>query len=290
MTKIEWTDETWNPVHGCTKVSQGCKNCYAERFAKRQRKDFSKVEIHPDRLDLPLHWRKPRRVFVNSMGDLFHDDVQFEFTKRVFDITGRCLQHTFQILTKRPARMLAFAKWLAGPDHISVASWPRNVWLGVSVENQEAADERIPLLLQTPAAVRFVSVEPMLGALDLRRWLPVTIHTEMHNPEGAQEWNMQPLLDWVVIGGESGPGARPFDIAWARDLIRQCQTAGVPVFMKQVGSNPVCVDVTTRHYGNGTTRQWIKPAKLKDRKGGDPSEWPKDIRVREYPTNSVRRR
>lgn len=176
-TKIQWTDETWNPVTGCTKVSQGCKHCYAERvfpraYAKTGR-CFTDVRTHPERLDQPLRWKKPRRVFVNSMSDLFHEDVPDEFIDKVWEIMANAPDHTFQILTKRPARMLA---WTGGVDAgkwpMWLLPWPLpNVWLGVSVEDQATADERIPPLLRTAAAVRFISLEPCLGPVDLSKWL-----------------------------------------------------------------------------------------------------------------------
>lgn len=227
-TKIEWADRVWNPVTGCTKVSQGCKNCYAERIAKRfwgERK-FSDVQIHPERLGEPLKWRKPSKIFVNSMSDLFHEKVPFEFIKKVWDMTVRRLDHTFQVLTKRPARMFEFTQWMAGNDDIGIAEWPRNVWLGVSVENQATADERIPLLLQTPAAVRFVSYEPALGAVDFGD------NMSRYREIGTE---LLPILDWIIMGGESGPGARPMHPAWARSVRDQCQEAGTPFFFKQWG-------------------------------------------------------
>lgn len=169
-TAIEWTDSTWNPVSGCTKVSTGCKFCYAERVSKRMGKEFTKVTLHPDRLDQPLRWKKPRRIFVNSMSDLFHEEIPVAFLRRVLLIMREAEHHTFQVLTKRIDRgrdMLAKAK------RITSYCWPLpNVWLGVSCENQEQADKRIALLLQTLAAVRFVSLEPLLGPIDLARWLP----------------------------------------------------------------------------------------------------------------------
>jgi len=236
-TKIEWTDETWNPVVGCTKVSPGCKNCYAERMAKRlkgmglpQYQDVvdkdgwtGKIILAESQLEKPLHWREPRMVFVCSMGDLFHEDAPEEYIKQVFDVMGKSAPHTFQILTRRPARML---------NILTKSAWwnndtPRNIWLGVSVENQEAADERIPILLQIPAAVRFVSAEPMLGQMNLRQYLadqpPYSIF------EGL------PALDWVIAGGESGPGARPMNPEWVIDIRNQCLDADVPFFFKQWG-------------------------------------------------------
>jgi protein gp37 len=257
MTKIEWTDETWNPVTGCTKVSQGCRACYAERLAPKvfagQRvpdmggddpyasrpRVFTDVRCHPERLDAPLHWKKPRRIFVNSMSDLFHEDVPDEFIDKIFAVMARCPQHTFQVLTKRPKRMLEYLGWPFRPasilqiDHeappdLATGRWPLpNVWLGVSVEDQETADERIPLLLQTPAAVRFISAEPLLGPIDLDGWLP-----------GLFEWKHErAMLGWVIAGGESGPKARPSHPDWFRSLRDQCAAAGVPYFFKQWGEH-----------------------------------------------------
>ena len=247
MSKIEWTDETWNPVTGCTKVSQGCKHCYAETIAKRMwatqyppngdgtPRKFTDVRCHPDRLDQPLRWRKPRRVFVNSMSDLFHEDVSDKFIAKTWVRMVCAKQHTFQVLTKRPERMSA----LLSTDWRIQAGWPfmpaPNVWLGVSVENQAAADERIPLLLQTPAAVRFVSCEPLLGRLDLRPALlgPLTGEGPLNDSVIGL-----PTMDWVIVGGESGPGARPMRDEWAWEIVQHCKQADVPVFVKQLGGHP----------------------------------------------------
>lgn len=243
-TKIEWTDETWNPVTGCTKVSQGCKNCYAERHANRMRgrcgypgDDPFKVTLHHDRLEQPLGWRKPRRVFVCSMGDLFHEDVPAQFIGNIFGVMGRGSQHTFQVLTKRPQRMMRI---------VGATAPPPNVWLGVSVENQAAADERIPILLQTPAAVRFVSCEPLLGPVDLFGGDPdprlggveagrgVSLET-CWQPGDDPHGPPRPGVDWVIAGGESGPKARPMHPDWVRSLRDQCVAAGVPFLFKQWG-------------------------------------------------------
>lgn len=250
-SKIEWTDMTWNPTTGCTKVSQGCRHCYAERIFKRPYpgREFTDVRIHPDRLDQPLRWRKPKRIFVNSMSDLFHEAVPFGFIKDVFAVTQIAQHHTFQILTKRPERMRAFAQWMAGADDISIAEWPRNVHLGVSCEDQPTADERIPLLLQTPAAVRFVSLEPLLAPIDISpflcrapkvrmcpRCLYFTNRQEEKNcPNDGSLLGPDLALDWVIVGGESGPKARPMHDDWPRSLRDQCVAAGVPFFFKQWG-------------------------------------------------------
>lgn len=229
-SKIEWCDSTWNIVTGCTKVSEGCRNCYAEGIAHRfwgERK-FTDVQTHPDRLDAPLHWKKPRRVFVNSMSDLFHKDVPFEFVDQVFATMAWMQEHTFMVLTKRADRMEEFFNEAGNPSRRHILP---NVWLGVSVENQQAADERIPLLLKTPAAVRFVSVEPMLRPVDITSYLN-SLYIIGNVPENTI---YEPPLDWVICGGETGPNARPMHPDWARSLRDQCQAAGVPFFFKHWG-------------------------------------------------------
>ncbi|MFC4373347.1 DUF5131 family protein [Nocardia halotolerans] len=239
-TSIEWTDQTWNPVTGCEKVSPGCDHCYAEGIAHRfagtpQFPNGFGVTLRPERLEEPLHWRKPRRVFVNSMSDLFHADIPDEFIAKVFATMARAPQHTFQILTKRPGRMRALLadtqKLLeATTDEETAAAiydapWPLpNVWLGVSAEDQKWARVRIPVLLDTPAAVRFVSAEPLLGPIDLSMWL--------ENDPGKF---VVPPLDWVIVGGESGHGARPMHPDWARGLRDQCVGAAIPFLFKQWG-------------------------------------------------------
>lgn len=210
-SKIEWTDATWNPVTGCTKVSQGCKNCYAERMAVRLQEmgqrnyaNGFRVTLHEHVLDRPLSWKKSRLVFVNSMSDLFHKDVPTEFIQRVFAVMVRASHHTFQVLTKRADRLREIAADLP---------WPMNVWMGVSVENEDVA-WRIDELRQVPAAVRFLSLEPLIGPL------PVL------NLDGIQ---------WVIVGGESGPCARHIDPEWVRTIRDQCLRAGVPFFFNQWG-------------------------------------------------------
>ena len=270
---IEWTDATWNPVRGCALVSPGCTNCYAMRQAHRASGPgrayegltqiskagpvwTGKVRTVPELLAQPLHWQRPRRIFVNSMSDLFHEDVPLDFIAEVWAIMALSHQHTFQILTKRAARMLAI---LAAPmfrervaEHLLRLNrpldynghWPlKRVWLGVSVEDQRRADERIPLLLQTPAAVRWISAEPLLGSVTLLehlyRNLQPTPETRTHN--GKRQMKMthngrRGDLHWVVAGGESGPGARPMHPDWVRSLRDQCAAAGVPFFFKQWGA------------------------------------------------------
>ena len=216
-SKIEWTDATWNPVTGCSKISPGCKHCYAARMAKRlqamgqpkYRNGFA-VTSHPDALDAPLGWKRPRRIFVNSMSDLFHDDVEDDFIQSVFRTMTAADWHQYQVLTKRPGRVVDIEDvgLLYG-----TLPWPAHIWLGASVESADYV-HRIDLLQQTGAAVKFLSLEPLLGPLpDL-------------NLDG---------IDWVIVGGESGPGARPMDADWARDIRDQCGAAGVPFFFKQWG-------------------------------------------------------
>lgn len=208
---IEWTDATWNPVTGCTKVSPGCKHCYAERLAyrlqamenPRYRNGF-RVTLHQDQLGLPLRWPRPRRVFVNSMSDLFHEAIPTEFIREVFEVMVQADWHIFQILTKRAERLAKLASKLP---------WPPNVWQGVSVENARYAS-RLAYLQKVPAAVRFVSVEPLLSPIpDL----------PLHG------------IHWVIVGGESGPRHRPVDPAWVREVRDQCLAAEVPFFFKQWG-------------------------------------------------------
>ena len=257
-SKIEWCDKTWNPVTGCTKISPGCQNCYAERMAhrlqamgqKRYQNGF-KVTCHPDVLVEPLYWRKPSKVFVCSMSDLFHDDVPFDFFEQLMHVVRVCTDHTFLFLTKRPERMQKFFDTLRGAPCEQTAvdeiqSWWSeflplpNVWIGVTAENQERADVRIPILLQIPAAKRFVSVEPMLGPVDLRHiqydnMVEIDSLTGDHGVIRPLAGRSDRKLDWVICGGESGPGARPMHPDWVRRLRDQCQAAGVPFLFKQWG-------------------------------------------------------
>jgi len=232
-TAIEWSDSSWNPVSGCTKVSPGCDHCYAEKVAQRfagtvAYPDGFDVTLWPDRLDQPLRWTRPRKIFVNSMGDLFHDEVPEDFVAQVFAVMAAAPRHTFQLLTKRHARMRSLVSSqdfrekvnsiaMCDYDHDTRGQWPlSNLWLGVSAENQTWADIRIPVLVDTPAAVRFVSAEPLIG--------PITdIHAE--------------TLDWVIVGGESGPGSRPMHVDWARALWQQCAVPRTPFLFKQWGSH-----------------------------------------------------
>lgn len=279
-TKIEWADATWNPVLGCTKVSAGCQHCYAERQAVRFRGRVGfpadnpfRLTLHPDRLDEPLHWRKPRTIFVCSMSDLFHPDVPDEFIAKVWNMMSVCSWHAFQVLTKRPERMQAWISrcgngggfgWITHdntPPALAYEGtgivvgrsdeWPLpNVWLGVSVEDQATADERIHHLLCCPAAVRFVSYEPALGPVDFRRirqerpsvhgLVPIAGGDTFDVLRGERVNDIgigydAPRLDWIIAGGESGPKARPAHPDWFRSVRDQCQAAGVPFFFKQWG-------------------------------------------------------
>ena len=329
MSKIEWTDRTWNCVVGCSLVSAGCTNCYAMGVAHRGMsaehrgltvlRDHGKgprwtgeVRFLPERLAEPLSWRKPRRVFVNSMSDLFHEALTFHQIAAVFGVMAAAQRHTFQVLTKRPERAREFFAWakrygdgydlvrtidssellacaweacsgdawgddveppdlldaIPGPEVFGRA-WPLpNVWLGVSVEDQATADERIPALLTLPAAVRWVSYEPALGPVDFGAWLGA--HHDACDCDRCFGVS-QNRINWIVVGGESGPKARLFDIAWARSTVEACEAAGTKCFFKQAGSNPT-------HDG--------APVRLRDRKGGDLAELPTDLHVREWPDAS----
>lgn len=287
---IEWTDATWNPVRGCVKVSPGCAHCYAETFAERFRgvpghpyEQGFDLRLVPEQLAAPLSWKKPRRVFVNSMSDLFQDGVPDAYIDQVFAVMALAPEHTFQVLTKRPDRMRAYMEDSAplhdgrvehyfiecmAASHMGAATWPGwplpNVWLGVSVENKRTRDERIPALLKTPAAVRFISAEPLLEEI---------ASDEMFSAYCATGWTEPPYddkLDWVIVGGESGPGARPFDLRWARAIVTVCRQYNVPVFVKQLGANRI-----------------MRASDLVERaptgKAHDPAAWPEDLRVREWP-------
>jgi protein gp37 len=215
-SSIEWTESTWNPVTGCTKISSGCANCYAERMARRLKamgqpryRHGFKVTLQPDLLQVPLRWKRPRMVFVNSMSDLFHKDVPAEFIARCFAVMQEAAHHTFQVLTKRPERAVELA-----PD----LPWPENVWMGTSVESAAYAS-RIGLLTQIPASIRFLSLEPLLGPMP--RLALAGVH-------------------WVIVGGESGPGARPMDPKWVLQIRDRCLREGVPFFFKQWGGVQKC--------------------------------------------------
>lgn len=321
-TKIEWTDETWNPVSGCTKVSSGCRNCYAERFAGRgmgewKGRKFTDVQCHEDRLSVPHKRKKPTRYFVNSMSDLFHKDVPDLFIDRIVAVVARTRRHTYQALTKRPERMKAYCStWAAlSPkqrtlrlaeavykghvaerlvlgslrmENVGELDWPLpNLWLGVSVEDQKTFNERTALLKRTPAAHRFVSAEPLLSALG-------TIDLTG--------------IDWLICGGESGPGARLCKVEWIRSIVRQCKASQVPCFVKQLGSHIDEAIVRCLKCGHidsleqfdvggaddgkvfcNQCNEEIEPeSAITDPKGGAPAEWPEDLRdCREVPTSPV---
>lgn len=235
-TKIEWADRVWNPVTGCSKVSEGCRHCYAEMMAKRfwGERNFSDVQCHEERLGDPLKWKKPARIFVNSMSDLFHHDVPIGFIAGVWSSMLVADHHTFIVLTKRPKRMLDVVSKLHS-DHYFYTNHLPNVWLGVSVEDQVTADERIPLLLQTPAAKRVVSIEPALGPVSLQGW-DGKYQRNYLGSEGIKDRTKRGPIDWVIMGGESGPGARPMHKNWAYNVLDQCQEAEVPFFFKQWGA------------------------------------------------------
>lgn len=366
---IEWCDATWNPTNGCQRVSPGCESCYAERFAGRfsgpkQRYEglvrigkngarwTGKMRLEVATLDVPIRWQRARRIFVNSMSDLFHPNLRDQDIAAVFGVMGACQRHTFQILTKHPDRARAWFAWAAtlgggagygcafyatkagneraaAPDAAGIprTDWPwplPNVWLGCSVENQEWADRRIPHLLATSAAVRFVSYEPALGPVDFEHWIKRIDHCtscgEENEPQvsdvcpackstsglistwgDAQAERYReatrdpskpgedgPQLHQIIVGGESGPRARPFNVAWARSVVRQCRTAGVNPFVKQLGANVLngfdVVDRDAAPWPRDTvTFDASGGVHLADRKGGDMTEWPADLRVREFP-------
>lgn len=295
---IEWTNATWNPVTGCTRVSAGCDHCYAARMTyrlERMRNDrytgltvlnnkedrhFSGVvRCHEDLLDQPLHWRNPRRIFLCSMSDLFHPKVPFDFIDLVFAVMARCQQHTFQVLTKQPERMAEYCNYLESHEHSVAEQWVDaaetlyfnghdwsienaqdlhdqhiyplpNVWLGTSLENQETADRRIPQLLECSTAFRFLSCEPLLGPVDLTHHIYSFVDPvdDGRSPLDPSKFSDGPIR-WVIVGGESGPGARPMDPDWPRSIRDQCVKAGVAFFMKQMAKKePIPNDLMVREY------------------------------------------
>jgi len=267
-TKIEWTDKSWNLWHGCSKVSPGCKNCYAEPIAKNRlgtvKKYDGTIKYFLERLDQPLHWKKPRMVFVNSMSDTFHENVPFEYIEKIWDVIFDCsfkgdafsspYHNIFQILTKRPERALEFSKWMQKKTRCIDYN---NLWLGVSVESPKYL-HRIETLLQIPAAVRFVSLEPLLEEIELkddvnlRLWLG---EERIANCEGCKSSPVNGLpycpgheaggIDWIIIGCESGLRRRPCKLEWVYNIVEQCKEAGVPVFVKQLDiGDKVVHDIT----------------------------------------------
>jgi protein gp37 len=322
-TRIEWTDASWNPIRGCSRVSEGCRHCYAETVAHRfsgpglpyegltnaHARWNGTIRVVEEHLVDPLRWTRPRRVFVNSMSDLFHESLTNKQIAAVFGIMAAAAEHTFQVLTKRPERMRAWFQWVQeeatdegsgrfcfpaeacrsealkarewrapdgsmppGPGRKLTGydrRWPLpNVWLGVSVEDQATADARIPLLLHTPAALRFISAEPLLGPINLTDYTSANGQA-FHNP------GLTPAIDWVIVGGESGAGARPCDVAWVRALVQRCAASDTACFVKQLGSRPVA-----QHPMQAGA---LVDAPCADRKGGDMAEWPDDLRVRQFP-------
>lgn len=354
-TSIGWTDASWNCIRGCSRVSAGCQSCYAERVAHRFNapglpyegltKDGrwnGTVRLVPEHLADPIRWQKPRRIFANSMSDLFHESLPADEIAAIFGVMALAKRHTFQVLTKRPERMRDF---LLGKERVSGSSlremcfyearnflgekavsggtpWDAefplpNVWLGVSVEDQKTADARIPILLDTPAAVRFVSYEPALGPVDFRAWVPTKAQqADLWTPPGprslrdrrllaAQRAKLPNFLDWIIVGGESGPDARPFDVGWARSTVKQCAAAHVACFVKQLGANafirtgeieaekmlgktPAQMEalygVTPEAWTYDPVRSYLVPrVRTKSKAGSDPSEWTPDLRVQEFP-------
>jgi len=390
-TSIAWSDATWNPTVGCSRVSAGCEHCYAERQAHRFHgieghalADLTEsgkhgprwngtVRLNPNALELPLRWKKPRRIFVNSMSDLFHEQLSDEQIDQVFAVMALRPQHTYLVLTKRPERMRAYMTGdrsdiidlvfdAVGVERGDIAarvavenlesSWPlSNVWLGVSCEDQKTADERIPLLLQTPAAKRFVSYEPALGPVDFAPWLKRTTtyhfradvagmlrrrlfdcliddagremlrkaaefelnallargvkfiaasNCDDFDPENGCRGHANARVDWIICGGESGPGARPCDISWIRSTVEECKAAGVKVLVKQLGARPFFrvngdespTEIAAAWHLVGVPEDrvlWDDAAEcwlpqLSSRKGDDIDEFPEDLRVREFPS------
>jgi protein gp37 len=287
-TSIHWTNETWNPLVGCSKISVGCARCYAAEAAKSARlQQFAQYQMVKDwdgtiafvenQLLKPLSWKSPKKVFVCSMSDIFHAHVKDEWLDKIFAVMAFARQHTFQVLTKRPERMRQYLSDPATVERIEEAgysfthnmdcinTWPLpNVWLGTSIENQEVVDQRIPYLLQTPAVVQFLSCEPLLESVDISNYISQSVLDTL----------ICPSVDWVIIGGESGSKSRPCHSRWIESLVTQCQQQSVAVFVKQLGQN-VFID-------NALLGVSYK-AKLKDRKGGDMAEWPESLRVRHFP-------
>lgn len=303
-TKIQWADDTWNPWRGCQKVSEGCKNCYAEKLVEsRMGGKFTTRSRHAENTrNAPLRWNKKpwvcegcghaidsphcsdciqsnvhrRRVFSLSLGDWLDDEVPIYWLAEMLDVIRRCPELVFLLLTKRPElcekRVNAALKLFDADQELWTLGGlvPHNIWLGTSVENQAMADLRIPQLLRIPAAVRFLSVEPLLGPVDL--WSPKYPWPDNGIGKGsAFAWGKG--ITWVIVGGESGPKARPCNVEWIRSVVSQCKSAGVPVFVKQLG----------RYVADAESRSAVGIQEFLDKKGGDPSEWPQDLRVRQWP-------
>ena len=300
-TNIEWVmdddgtaGKTWNPTSGCTKVSAGCQNCYAEAIAHRFWRDrkFSDVQFHEDRLDAPLSWKKPTKVFVDSMSDLFHKDITDEQIDQVFGIMAMAHWHKFQVLTKRPERMMEYSRTAKNRIRMATVDLGRkfnrdielfetceweyplpNVWLGASVENQKAANERIPLLRHTLATIKFLSCEPLLDHVSIFKLDEVlNDSTQKYRSKSKELLAPADFINWVIVGGESGSKARPCEVNWIEDIVEQCQQYQVPVFVKQLGSNSLVPNLI------GLSKQ-----KLKSKKGGDISEFPENLKIRQSP-------
>lgn len=317
----------------CERVSPGCTNCYAATHNRRNlptggtgldyvrgSRDLVETFVDERVLAQPLRWREPKRIFVANQTDFFGEFYTDEQIAAVFGLMAAARHHTFQVLTKRPERMRRFLKGETCPPHASMREWCfyaaqrlvghaalrernpwdhefplPNVWLGVTAEDQQRADERIPILLDTPAAVRFVSAEPLLGPVNLRsvRRDPAS-RALLDALDPAETGRMHPLqnrgpgLDWCIVGGESGSNSRPCDVEWIRSIVKQCRAAGVPAFVKQLGAHPIMlghrepdwnpIAIETTALGSGCWR-----LRLRDGKGGDPEEWPSDLRIREFP-------
>ena len=266
-TRINWTNQTWNPIIGCTKISEGCKNCYAEKMAfrlthientyyygnvvkydQKKPKWNGKTYFNSSALEKPFRWKKPRMIFVCSMSDLFHESTPFEWIEKVWDVMCQTPQHTYQILTKRPERMLEFYKWLgdkcrdygfdsvpsSSDDPLDYISTPDHIWIGVTTENQKQVDKRIPILLEIPAKVRFVSCEPLLSNIDINKW----IHDSdcMINQDGICTCYepREVCIDWVIAGPETGPLKRPMQKEWIENIHQQCKDFDVPFFDKKM--------------------------------------------------------
>jgi len=279
-TGIEWTDHTFNPWIGCTKVSAGCANCYAENLMDQRWKKVAWGPGKDRKRTKPAYWREPlkwdqaaaaagerRRVFCASLADVFDEEVWSDWRSELFDLILRTPNLDWLILTKRAKQMRDFMEnWLQVWPGASIA----NIWLGVSVEDQKTADERIPFLLESPAAIRFVSYEPALDPVDFTEWLRPTF-----GPNCVQGPSN---LNWIIVGGESGADARVFHLEWALSTIMQCHAAGVACFVKQLGRHPY-VTRTHKITGNPCTA----PFSTSDLKGGNPAEWPSDLIVRQFP-------
>lgn len=303
-TTISWTNETWNPIVGCSRISAGCKNCYAASASKSARllqfpqyqqvKDWDgTLTFVENQLLKPLSWKSPKKVFACSMSDIGHENVENEWLDKIFSVMA-IANHTFQVLTKRPERLKTYLRSGAKqrirrgavdlgrqlglpPKRYEVYEtcqfrWPLpNVWIGTSIENQKTADDRIPKLLQTPAAKLFLSCEPLLEAVDLTKIYRISNLTQT-------ELTWLDYLHWIIIGGESGVGARPCHIEWIRSIVRQCKPTNVAVFVKQLGSNAI----ESTPYIDGVVQNNFQ-MKLLDRKGGNIDEFPKDLRIQQFP-------